>query len=239
MKKTFLLLVIALQFFNAHLKAQTFTVDHDTISVVATTGTDSLVNNMHNLTAFLLVWRWSISETNFPSDWKSASKICNTDSCFSLSVVSDTSYKRNLEVNEMDCISMKMNFSALSSYGTYFVTIKLIADFEPTYPSQTSLVTYIVSRPPPAAIQTLNIPNEISLYPNPTSEKINLLFNADAHVSTVNIYNLTGEVTATLKVAEGSDYLNIDISDISKGFYIARILNNKGDLIAIKRFEKL
>ncbi len=74
----------------------------------------------------------------------------------------------------------------------------------------------------------------ISIYPNPTTDKVNIKFNRDnAEDQTVIIFNVLGE-----KVYENSniesDLLNIDVTGFESGNYYLRVFDSKGNEIVEK-----
>ncbi len=66
--------------------------------------------------------------------------------------------------------------------------------------------------------------NGISIYPNPTTGKLNI--NADSPVHSIVIYN-----TAGIKMAEFNRTSSIDLSDLHKGFYLIRVSTKKENRI--------
>jgi len=73
--------------------------------------------------------------------------------------------------------------------------------------------------------------NSISVYPNPTSGKINI--NSDAVINSIVITNLTGQVVKT------QDYsASIDISDLSEGVYFIKISGQDNSTAIFKIVKK-
>ncbi|MBS1619605.1 MAG: DUF4397 domain-containing protein [Bacteroidetes bacterium] len=72
-----------------------------------------------------------------------------------------------------------------------------------------------------------DITNEIglSLYPNPTSSKINISLKGQAN--TVEVMNLTGAVVKTIN-ANGAENITINTSDLSAGIYTMHITTRNG-----------
>ncbi len=81
------------------------------------------------------------------------------------------------------------------------------------------------------SVPEMNIKTNFTLYPNPASRYISILFENETTFDKVLIYNYLGQVV--LKTTEKADY--IDISKIGKGLYIVEIttkeLNIKEKLI--------
>ena len=72
-----------------------------------------------------------------------------------------------------------------------------------------------------------------NLYPNPTSDKINLTTNMEiSESSKIKLFNLSGALVKEIKYSE-----EIDVSYLNNGVYYLEITNNK--IIYRKRFIKL
>jgi hypothetical protein len=78
------------------------------------------------------------------------------------------------------------------------------------------------------------INSEISLYPNPSSNYINVEITNSNVIENYNIklYNTIGELFFDSQLT--SDLLTIDISSYSKGIYILTLTDNWGQRIATK-----
>lgn len=70
-----------------------------------------------------------------------------------------------------------------------------------------------------------------SIYPNPTTNYLQLNFNEHITVNAISILNLNGK-----KVMEVEGVSNIDVSELSNGLYFIQVLSNKG--ISTQKFIK-
>ncbi|MCQ2284384.1 MAG: fibronectin type III domain-containing protein [Bacteroidales bacterium] len=79
------------------------------------------------------------------------------------------------------------------------------------------------------------ISNNISLYPNPASNYVDVrVDNEEIQISELAVYDVYGKLLRTINVTENPT--RIDISDLSDGMYFVRIISNKG--MATKPFVK-
>ena len=78
--------------------------------------------------------------------------------------------------------------------------------------------------------------NNISLYPNPTSKVINLLWNRNDHV-TIKIFNAIGKLVYFAKNKNLIKPLSIDVSQYASGLYFVKI-NNTDSVITKKLIVK-
>ena len=75
-------------------------------------------------------------------------------------------------------------------------------------------------------LDELSFDNEIVLYPNPASDKITVkLKNNNLSYNDISIINSLGQVVKTQKLNNDLDF-NIDVSDLSSGFYLLNIHTN-------------
>lgn len=73
--------------------------------------------------------------------------------------------------------------------------------------------------------------NDISIYPNPTSGKINLLVSQHfGEIKTIEIYNCVGQ----LQLKKTDDFSDMDISLFTNGLYFIVTTNYKGETLATK-----
>ena len=72
--------------------------------------------------------------------------------------------------------------------------------------------------------------NTLRLYPNPVNDKLNI--SSSSNISKVTVFNLLGKQL----FEDGSGMANLDVSQLSKGVYIAKF--HIGDNVLTKRFVK-
>jgi len=65
-----------------------------------------------------------------------------------------------------------------------------------------------------------------SVSPNPASDFLDISFNRPLKKVSVSIISYTGQVVKSQDIAEMSDYYSIDISDLPKGIYLVKILED-------------
>lgn len=79
---------------------------------------------------------------------------------------------------------------------------------------------------------------EISVFPNPTSDVLNIKFNIITNNNVVaNIYNLLGEKVLSFNIKTGTTNSSINISELKNGVYVLSI--DDGQKITTKKISKL
>lgn len=81
-------------------------------------------------------------------------------------------------------------------------------------------------------IEDINISSEVSIFPNPANEVLNVSVDLPI-ASTFSLTNLIGEVILTGKLAANGETLGIDVSKMSNGVYLFRVESELG--IATKK----
>lgn len=85
------------------------------------------------------------------------------------------------------------------------------------------------------SVNESSINSSVNLFPNPATEQLNIAFelkNAD-HV-TIDIYNLVGQVVSTKDLgmlSSGYTLKQIDVSELSSGFYMVRIQTSDAEVV--------
>lgn len=81
-------------------------------------------------------------------------------------------------------------------------------------------------------VENKEIINNFFLYPNPAKDKLNLIYSITEHVELFfEVYDLNGKQVMHTNLGEkqmGFYTQSFDISTLSKGFYFARLVSNKG-----------
>ena len=74
-----------------------------------------------------------------------------------------------------------------------------------------------------ATVDEINLADNISIYPNPTTDKLFITSNNGLKIETVNIYNQLGQIVLKKnKIKE-----NINISSLGQGIYIIELTSSE------------
>ncbi len=80
--------------------------------------------------------------------------------------------------------------------------------------------------------QTKNSESKIKVYPNPTSGLIEIESSVDLENATMEIYSLLGKKVKVIRL--NNKHSSVDLSDLSQGIYIYRVVNNNS-VIAVNK----
>jgi len=76
----------------------------------------------------------------------------------------------------------------------------------------------------------------IELFPNPTSDILNIYFPIQTKINFYTIYNLQGEEVLSKSIKIYDNYLKIDVSKLPASLYIISVLTSNGNIVS--KFEK-
>ncbi len=219
------------------LKAQTYTIEKDTVRLTFS-GTDLMYmrDSIVPLTGSSII-DWKIVSTNFPADWQAQTiGICDNNSCYPWSLLwpsgaTKTSHLYSSTSGVRD-FHLQLNIKDASTSGTYYIVVKLTNTTTLADTTQVYAVTFM----PTAVPSVSKAIDEISLYPNPTNNDINVVYNANADVKTIAVYNIIGKVMAVYKVSGNS--ANLSLENVPAGIYFVRLVNSQGEVVVTRKFTK-
>ncbi|MFZ4614517.1 MAG: T9SS type A sorting domain-containing protein, partial [Bacteroidia bacterium] len=68
----------------------------------------------------------------------------------------------------------------------------------------------------------------VNLYPNPSNGKVNFEFKDAIAITSIEIYNSLGALVLVENVNGNNKIVQINANELSNGFYLAKIISNKG-----------
>ncbi len=120
-----------------------------------------------------------------------------------------------------------------SIYGNQVVVLDVICGGK----SITTYMSYIyISQA--MGIQKTDANDQVSLYPNPASDFININFGTQTkQTSTLKIFTNTGQQIVSKTIAPNTNHVEINVANLSAGVYFMQIDNGDGKII-VKKFIK-
>ncbi len=252
MKKILLLSGLVLTMFGGRASAQTFVLASasDTIyasanSLGAVPGATDFIKNV-SASHPGLVLKWTVIGTNFPADWltQSAFGICDNNVC--RYNVGDTSLWNNTTqvgttiTTAPYLIDSSMTFDLslslpTASTGIHWVTVQI--DDHSLTPPYSRRVTFIISNGVTGVTPVTRSTDDVVLYPNPAKDEVNIVYDANADVKNIAVYNIIGKLVTVYKVTANNS-ANLDISNLSSGIYFVRLMNSRGGVVVTRKFTK-
>lgn len=232
MKRTILLCLFgALGTICNNAWAQSFTVDKDTNTSVVPN--DNKIN-FTNVSSSTITLKWNIVATNLPQSWQlSGFGICDNNLCWNYDTTSSEWIKprtsKDVAPNTKMELKLQIADNNLPNGGPYFVTVNV------NNGSDNIPVTYLVSKFP-TGISTIRRSEDITIYPNPAHNELNVLFDGNAGIKNISVYNLIGKVVSVYRVSGNS--AKLELSNIPSGIYFVRLVDNVGNVVATRKFTR-
>jgi hypothetical protein len=234
------------------VRSQTFiNAKHDTLYVTATNTVVSVDNNIVNISGDTITVNWHVLASNFPNDWLTmpALGICDNNTCrnnsggASSGVLWNTGgagttysclYPGTSSHSDTGLFEGQFNLSSATTSGTYYMTVSLQ---DPATGGTNKTITFMVTKAPVAVRNVMVTANDVALYPNPANNEVNVLFDANADVKTIAVYNIIGKAMNVYRVTANNS-ANLNIENIPAGIYFVRLMNAQGGIVATKKFTK-
>ncbi len=251
MKKILLILLCALGFISPGvLWSQVFTVASDTVyfTIPGTPGiTDKTAAVFDNITipgSSAVNIKWHVIDSNFPVDWlkNEAFGICDASLCRNNTNDSLLWYKPTSTGTYFTCnyaggatnaFDLSLNLANATSTGCFYVTVMLAEAVPGGYSKP---ITFIICKSPLNVTNVTNAGDNIILYPNPARDEVNVVYDANADVKNIVVYNTIGKVMNVYKVTGNSANLNIE--SVPPGIYFVRLFNSNGNVVVTRKFTR-
>lgn len=251
--KKFLLLLLCSVGLSAAAIAQSFTTQYDTTgtppggdTVSGATMIYNYIGNPSTTDSFQLSWQ--IIASDFPKSWYGTNSfgICDNHTCKNNDAT--TLYlwngtKGDSFLSNYYSIAtggfptngdfhMVMNLSGAAG-GTHYMTVHL-RDVQTGYSKN---ITFLVTKGYLGVSTVVKTDDDVLLYPNPAINEVNLVYNANAGVKNIAVYNLIGKVMRVYKVTSNTG-ANLQIGDFPSGIYFVRMMNAQGNVVATRKFTR-
>lgn len=242
MKKLLFLLSTAITFLGSlATQAQSFSIEKDTVRIVYMVGSgvvvlrDSIIIPAGSPSATL---QWKVNNSTFPTNWYSGTGICDNNSCYQFNGTNGLWPAGTLEISNpysttnVHDFHLQVSLATGVSSGTYYTVVQL----HNAATLQDTNMVFMVSVWP-TAVPAISKPlDEISLYPNPATNEVNVVFDANADVKSIAVYNNIGRAVSVYKVNGNS--ANINLENVPSGIYFVRLVNSLGEVVITRKFTK-
>ncbi len=93
----------------------------------------------------------------------------------------------------------------------------------------------------PLRMDASEVTSEVSIYPNPAKDNFTLeLTSSQAGEMSMTIYNINGGLirTKNIKLTEGNNMINEDVSSLASGIYFVQIYSSSNNETIVKKLVK-
>lgn len=230
MKKLLLVFLSLVGAFDLYAQA-TFTVQDSIISYA---------NGPVNLHAVVT----NISSANVQLEWKKVGLTMNTTQQFTAICDNMNCYTSTQATTGNIFTSAQIHTAGTADWYGYFdgstvapgTSVYYTINLKDLNTGYNKNVTYVLRKFSTGISNTPQADYGISFYPNPAHGTLNVVFDENAGVKQVAIYNLIGKSVSSFKVAGSNSQLDID--NIPAGIYMLRFMDAQEEILATRRFTK-
>jgi hypothetical protein len=234
MKKFILLALLAVGSAKGII-AQTIGIAHDTVTSWAGVGAVDIHNTVINQTSGAIDVSWQVIDSSMSPNVTLAG-ICDNINCYTWTGVNGLSHGLTQSTTIAGNGTMDLKISSIDATNasvpsTTWFTIKI---WDSNNPSSTKNATYILKRVPTAVPTVVKGDDNVMLYPNPARSDLNVIFDANAGIKNISIYNLIGKPVSVFRVVGNSAKLNLD--NVPSGIYFVRLIDAQGKIVSTRKF---
>ncbi|HVX00304.1 MAG TPA: T9SS type A sorting domain-containing protein [Candidatus Babeliaceae bacterium] len=215
---------------------------NDTVYLTAPAGVTAIVHDdvisAHGVNPHI---KWSVVNTNFPTDWLFCTSICDNKYCYIGELLYPPKIAHLMDVSASKTLPffLSMALNNASTEGNYFLTVQLTDIAEPYSTTE----TFIVSKGDEGksvnneGIASHLNTNDIKIYPNPADNNITVSYPENSGIEKILLFDVTGKLISTNK-AQGNN-ATINLEDLASGVYFIRLLDPNGNTVVNKKFTHL
>jgi len=190
----------------------------------------TLHDDINNTGSAGIMIYWRVIGTNFPANWKPGLGICDNTICFPSSVLSG-SVQSSLYDPGLGLFDVMLDLSSdTTTTGTYWLTVR---DSSATTVKN---ATFVIKRPPTSVTSYHTNNDDITIFPNPASDMLNISYSSGYDVKNIRICDIMGRVLI-IKTVSGNN-ASINIRDLLAGNYFITMLNTENKILGIRSFSK-
>lgn len=230
------MMICATNFVVAEAQAQSFTPEKD-VAKIAASGYVDLYNNITNTTSDTITIAWKVIDHNMPQSWvdDAAFGLCDNVTCYDKNILSGSTQVTDTVsgVSPNNKMLFKVQIDVSSPTVSVTNSDPIYLDVELINGSTTDTVRFEMFKWS-TNVSKIEVKEDVTLFPNPAKDKLNISYPKSLNVKSIAIYNLVGKQLKSYKV--NSNNVKIDIEQIPSGIYFTRLIDNTGRVVATRRF---
>ena len=172
--------------------------------------------------------KWEIFSVSTPSGWTNDAFVCDAITCYD-----ETTDENQYTITENKSSALDVHYlnQGNAGVGTVKLLIYEVADSMNTF----KIITYTVNVQEGVAIKDLSSSN-FKLYPNPVKDVLYFDQGQIGEVDKIELFNVIGKKVYSGNVS--NEVTSINLSEVERGIYIAKIYSNNSGLVHTQSFVK-
>jgi len=242
MKKfTLFVAMILAAFTGTQVSAQSFYMDKGDTSKMywATPGGDLQVyNKAYNKTSTPIRLKWQVLDFHLDPAW-TCGGICDNIMCHTATpdLVDGTTIKTTDDIAPKTFMidnHVIFNGDAAANNTKSWATIKYTDQFS----FDTAVATFIAYKNATGVVNVVRADDNVTIFPNPAQNYIDVLYSSSADVRTISIYNIIGKLVSVYRVSSTTSAHCEFNGDMPSGIYLMRVADSKGNVVATRKFTR-
>jgi len=231
MKKIILSALLGLA--SLSMYAQSFlTQNGDTVMVNYSGPSDiSIYNMVKSATPNDIYIKWRVIGHNIPTDWTFGG-LCDNITCWDADVLNGGNYISDGYGASYEDFHAIFNGTNASMNSMAWIRVQL----NDTVNMYSRTLTFVATKWAASVSNVSKGDADVSIYPNPAHNNVNVVFDANLGVKNIAVYNLIGKAVKVFKVNGNS--AKLEISDTPAGIYFIRLINAQGQIVATRKFTR-
>jgi hypothetical protein len=235
MKKILLTSIVFLTLISFNkVFSQTFTTTTGKDSVSAFSNGDSNIDVHNDINALIdsVKINWKLEGYYFAPSLTFTGFCDNSDCRGAVQLLAGTTFTSDSYYkNKPGIFKAQFADSGAVSGAISYVTILVIGG------TTTKRLTFILNKTGVGVVTTVKEEN-VNPYPNPARDFVNITYDPKDNIKTAVLYNLIGKAIQAYKVSNNaSAKLDFD-NNLAAGVYFVRLMNDRGQVVATRRFTK-
>lgn len=222
------------------LKADTMRKETPGVATVTGVCDDDAVffyNYVKNNTPNALAkYNWRIIQKDLPFGWYLC-QLCDNNLCRpKTDAALNPSYADvaagAVNAGDSGLIEPAITVPADGDNGVGILRVKVWTD------NTTDTATFIINKTPTGISKIAVNDSRVNIYPNPANNSVLVYAEKSLNPANVSIVSITGQTVYNAPFNTGKEAESININSLSKGTYLIRLNDNKGQLITSRKFIK-
>jgi hypothetical protein len=223
--------ILTLLFINSIFCLAQISIEPGSLEVVF----NETKNHAYNLvitnksTKEVSLWWEVIKGANFPAAWKTV--MCDNELCYDANA-DKADPRRGNKIEAGKSLTFKLDLFSENTKGNTTMQVKLFDDKDfKNVVAQTKASATVVADI--ALSSNQNSIDDLIIYPNPSDHFF--FIKSDQNVNRVVFYNIMSKEIRSEQHSKGQSH---DISDMNKGIYFVKLMDNKGKTLKSLRLNK-
>ncbi len=193
-------------------------------------------NSIKSAGSSSITLQWRLIDKSLGTNWKFGG-FCDNNVCWGTDTVNSGATFTSLPYgSSFDVFHAVFDASSAANGSTSWVKM-LVRDAAGGGLGYSRTLTFI-ARKSPTGVSTVTATSSenVSIYPVPASDAVNVVFDESLGIRTIAVYNLIGKLMGPVYKPAINGSAKINIADMPNGIYFLRLMDAGGRVVATRRF---